>query len=74
MRELNELTMCGSPSFPEQMAILDVSTFKVDPTQIPDWCPFIITNKAIESFPKEKQEALDSIYNGLSVLLGWEAK
>lgn len=74
MRQLNELTICGSPSFPNETAILDVSAFSVDPTKVPDWCMFVATNRALESLPKEKQDALDNIYNGISVLLGWKTE
>ena len=62
--------ICTNPSFPKEMKVLDVSSFRVNPDTIPDWCPYTLTNKAIALMPKEKQYALEKIIDGLSSLLG----
>ena len=72
MRDYNNSSVCTSPTFPEEMQILDISSFRVDPAKVPEWCPYIITNKLIDQLPKERQEALDNLYNGFRVLFGWD--
>lgn len=66
----NNFMICTNPSFPKEMKMLDVSSFRVNPDTIPDWCPYTLTNKAIALMPKEKQCALEKIIDGLSSLLG----
>ena len=66
----NNFMICTNPSFPKEMKALDVSSFRVNPDTIPDWCPYTLTNKAIALMPKEKQYALEKIIDGLSSLLG----
>ena len=73
--QLDNLMVCGSPSFPKEWEILDITSFKVNPdSSPPEWCPYIATNKLIATLPKEKQEAIDNIYSGLAELLGWNRK
>ena len=62
--------VCSYPFFPAEMSILDISSFKVTPDVVPDWCPLIKINDEIASMPKEKLNALDNICKGLAVLLG----
>lgn len=64
--------ICTNPSFPEEIKVLDISSFKVNPDAIPDWCPYILTNKAISLMSKEKQDALESICKGFNILFGWD--
>ena len=63
--------VCSYPFFPAEMSILDISSFKVTPDAIPDWCPLKKINDEIASMPKEKLNALDEISKGLATLLGW---
>lgn len=71
--QLNNLVVCGSPSFPEEMKVLDITSFKVNlDSSPPEWCPYIVTNKFIAALPQEKQEAIDNIWSGLTELLGWD--
>ena len=74
MSKLKNMPICSNPSFPKEMEVLDISAFKVDPSAIPKWCPIAITNKHLGELPKEKQAALDAVYNGLGVLFGWDVK
>lgn len=60
--------ICTNPSFLQEIKVLDISSFKVNPDAIPDWCPYILTNKAISLMSKEKQCALEKIIDGISVL------
>ena len=63
--------VCSYPFFPAEMSILDISSFKVNPDAVPDWCPLIQRNNEIASMPEEKRNALNDICNGLATLLGW---
>ena len=65
----NNFMICMNPSFPKEMEAL-VSSFRVNPETIPDWCPYTLTNNAIVLMPKEKQDALEKIIDGLNSLLG----
>ena len=67
----NGYMVCTNPFFPKETEVLDISSFKVNPDAIPDWCPYIVTNKAISLMPKEKQNAIENIFNGFSILFGW---
>jgi len=72
IKQLDNLVVCGSPSFPEEMKTLDITSFKVNPdSSPPEWCPCIVTNNFIATLPLEKQEAINNIWNGLAELLGW---
>lgn len=62
IKSYNDYMVCTNPSFPEEMGELDISSFKVDPDAIPDWCPYILTNKAFSLMPKEKQDAIENIF------------
>ena len=48
--------VCSYPFFPAEMSILDISSFKVNPGAIPDWCPLIKINDEIVSMPEEERE------------------
>lgn len=63
--------ICSCPFFPAEMSILDVSSFKVNPDAVPDWCPLIKINNEIASMPEEERNALNDICKGLAILLGW---
>jgi hypothetical protein len=72
IKQLDNLVVCGSPSFPEEMKTLDIISFKVNPdSSPPEWCPYITTNNFIATLPQEKQDAIDNIWGGLAELLGW---
>jgi len=71
IKSYNGYMVCTNPSFPKEMEVLDISSFKVNQDAIPDWCPYILTNKAISLMPKEKQYAIENIFNGFSILFGW---
>ena len=72
IRCYNDYMVCTNPSFPKEMGALDISSFQVNPDAIPDWCPYILTNKAFSLMPKEKQDAIKDICNGFSVLFDWD--
>ena len=72
IKQLDNLIVCGSPSFPEEMKTQDITSFKVNPdSSPPEWCPYITTNNFIATLPQEKQDAIDNIWGGLAELLGW---
>lgn len=71
IRPYGDYKVCSYPFFPAEMSILDISSFKVIPDSVPDWCPLIQRNDEIASMPEEKRNALNDICNGLAILLGW---
>ena len=71
IRPYGDYKVCSYPFFPDEMSILDISSFKVIPDAVPDWCPLIQRNNEIASMPEEKRNALDNICKGLAVLSGW---
>lgn len=72
IKQLNNLIVCGYPSFSKETEVLDITSFKINPdSSPPEWCPYITTNNFIATLSQEKQEAIDNIWGGLAELLGW---
>ena len=71
IRPYGDYKVCSYPFFPAEMSILDISSFKVIPDAVPNWCPLIQRNDEIASMPEEKRNALNDICKGLATLLGW---
>lgn len=74
IRNINDITICGNDSFPEELKILNYTAFKINPLTVPEWCPIKKCNKMIEGLPPEKQEAFNNIYKGLQALFGQDKK
>lgn len=63
-----EMTVCRSLHFSSELKAQDITAFRVNPSERPEWCPNVKIKKYFDALPQDKQEAMEDITRGLSKL------